>query len=73
MVELIWMFSLAILASEEIPKILNKKVSNPWPNVDNLSGVALKEIGLSNAEFNTVLFGLSRCIGILPNLGRDDE
>lgn len=48
------------------PKVLkeNPKISNPYPNVDAVSGTALVTAGFDYPEYFTVLFGLSRCIGI---------
>jgi len=48
------------------PKVLkeNPKISNPYPNVDAVSGTALVTAGFHYPEYFTVLFGLSRCIGI---------
>merc|ERR1740123_1608531 len=41
---------------------------NPWPNVDSHSGVLLVHYGLTEQDFYTVLFGMSRAIGVLSNL-----
>lgn len=48
------------------PKILkeNPKISNPYPNVDAISGVILKAAGFPYPEYYTVLFGLARVVGI---------
>eukprot|EP01056_Protomagalhaensia_sp_Gyna25_P005172 Protomagalhaensia_sp_Gyna_25__5171@NODE_612_length_3015_cov_64_037634_g474_i0_p1_GENE_NODE_612_length_3015_cov_64_037634_g474_i0NODE_612_length_3015_cov_64_037634_g474_i0_p1_ORF_typecomplete_len518_score53_17Citrate_synt/PF00285_21/2_9e64_NODE_612_length_3015_cov_64_037634_g474_i012832836 len=64
------LIKLNILCSEEIPKVLAKspKVSNPHPNVDCGSGTALYSIGIKEPEFFTVLFGLSRSVGIMASL-----
>lgn len=40
------------------------KISNPYPNVDAVSGSLLHACGLTDSDFYTVLFGLSRCTGI---------
>lgn len=40
------------------------KVSNPYPNVDAVSGSLLNACGLNDENYYTVLFGLSRCVGI---------
>jgi len=40
------------------------KVSNPYPNVDAVSGSLLTACGLENEDYYTVLFGLSRVVGI---------
>lgn len=50
-----------------IPKVLEKtgKVSNPWPNVDAGSGALLMHYGLTQFDYYTVLFGVSRAFGVL--------
>ena len=52
------------------PGILNElgKVKNPYPNVDAHSGVLLYHYGLKEMNFYTVLFGVSRALGVLPQL-----
>lgn len=48
------------------PKVLqeNPKISNPYPNVDAISGILLTAAGFGYPQYFTVLFGLSRCVGI---------
>jgi len=41
------------------------KVKNPWPNVDAHSGALLMHYGLKEFSFYTVLFGVSRAMGVL--------
>ncbi|HRP56870.1 citrate (Si)-synthase, eukaryotic [Agriterribacter sp.] len=55
---------------EVVPEILKSlgKVKNPWPNVDAHSGALLVHYGLVEYEFYTVLFGVSRSLGVLANL-----
>lgn len=55
---------------EVVPPILVSlgKVKNPWPNVDAHSGALLVHYGLKEYEFYTVLFGVSRSLGVLANL-----
>lgn len=55
---------------EVAPKILEGlgKIKNPWPNVDAHSGAILIHYGMKEHEFYTVLFGLSRAIGVLASL-----
>lgn len=55
---------------EVVPEILKSlgKVKNPWPNVDAHSGALLVKYGLVEYEFYTVLFGVSRSLGVLANL-----
>jgi len=42
----------------------NPKISNPYPNVDAISGVLLTAAGFPHPEYYTVLFGLARSVGI---------
>ncbi|KAG1364211.1 Citrate synthase, mitochondrial [Cocos nucifera] len=60
------LFQLVSKLYEVVPPILTQlgKVKNPWPNVDAHSGVLLNHFGLSEARYYTVLFGVSRSIGI---------
>lgn len=55
---------------ETVPPILQDlgKVKNPWPNVDAHSGALLVHYGLVEYEFYTVLFGVSRALGVLASL-----
>jgi citrate synthase len=50
-----------------VPAVLTQtgKVKNPWPNVDAHSGVLLQYYGITEENFYTVLFGVSRAIGVL--------
>jgi len=55
---------------EVAPDILSAtgKIKNPWPNVDAHSGALLKHYGLVEEDFYTVLFGVSRSLGVLASL-----
>jgi citrate synthase len=44
------------------------KAKNPWPNVDAHSGVLLYYYGVTEYDFYTVFFGVSRAMGILAQL-----
>lgn len=48
------------------PKILkeNPKISDPYPNVDAISGTVLSAAGFPYPDYFTVLFGMSRVVGI---------
>lgn len=48
------------------PKVLgeNPKISDPFPNVDAMSGTILTAAGFPYPEYYTVLFGLARTTGI---------
>lgn len=52
------------------PEILGAtgKIKNPFPNVDAHSGALLKHFGLVEEEFYTVIFGVSRALGVLAGL-----
>ena len=55
---------------EVVPGILEAtgKVKNPFPNVDAHSGQLLMHYGMVEYDFYTVLFGVSRALGVLTNL-----
>ncbi len=55
---------------EVVPGVLGQyqKIKNPWPNVDAGSGVLLHHYGIREFEFYTVLFGVSRSLGVLTQL-----
>lgn len=59
------MFRTAQVVGDVVPKMLMKmsKAKNPWPNVDGLNGVLQNHFGLSQSDYYTVLFGLSRILG----------
>lgn len=40
------------------------KVSDPFPNVDAISGILLSAAGFPYPEYFTILFGMARCVGI---------
>merc|ERR1711963_906928 len=52
------------------PPILTEtgKVKNPWPNVDAHSGVLLQYYGMKEMNYCTVLFGVSRALGVTASL-----
>ena len=64
------LFDLVSKVYEVVPPILEAtgKVKNPWPNVDAHSGVLLLKYGMNEYDFFTVLFGVSRSLGILSQL-----
>ena len=51
---------------EVVPEVLKqvKKISDPWPNVDAGSGALLYHYGLKEFSYYTVLFSVSRTLGI---------
>ena len=63
-------FKLVSALYEVVPDVLlaTGKVKNPWPNVDAHSGVLLQHYGITEAEYYTVMFGVSRAVGVLAQL-----
>ncbi|MFH1372721.1 MAG: citrate (Si)-synthase [bacterium] len=55
---------------EVVPEVLKEhgKAKNPWPNVDAGSGAILYNFGLKEFEYYTVLFSVSRSMGMLSQL-----
>jgi citrate synthase len=55
---------------EVVPQILKEHghAHNPWPNVDAHSGCLLLHYGIEEPDFYTVLFGVSRAMGVLASL-----
>ena len=49
-----------------VPKVLSQvqKIKDPWPNVDAGSGALLYHFGLTEFSYYTVLFSVSRALGI---------
>ena len=63
------LFQLVQLVNEVIPEVLQEqgKVKNPWPNVDAISGTLQYHYGVTEFDFYTVLFGVSRVLGVTAN------
>ena len=59
-------FKLADVCLQAIPPVLKAtgKVKNPYPNVDALSGTIMQHYGLKEADYYTVVFSVSRCLGV---------
>ncbi len=55
---------------EVVPDVLTQtgKVKNPWPNVDAHSGVLLQHYGITEERYYTVMFGVSRALGVLAQV-----
>ncbi|MCK5125479.1 MAG: citrate (Si)-synthase [candidate division Zixibacteria bacterium] len=53
-----------------VPGVLRqvKKIADPWPNVDAGSGALLYKFGLKEFEYYTVLFSVSRAMGMASQL-----
>lgn len=64
------LFKLVNMVSEVVPGVLGQlgKVKNPWPNVDAISGTLQYHYGVKEFDFYTVLFGVSRILGVSANL-----
>ncbi|EGE03895.1 citrate synthase [Trichophyton mentagrophytes] len=64
------LFKLVSQVYKIAPGVLTEhgKTKNPYPNVDAHSGVLLQYYGLTEASYYTVLFGVSRALGVLPQL-----
>ena len=64
------LFHIVSTIYEVMPGVLTEhgKTANPWPNVDSHSGVLLVHYGLTEQDFYTVLFGVSRAYGVLAQL-----
>lgn len=57
---------LVMLVYETLPEVLKRqgKVKNPYPNVDAISGTLQYHYGITEFDFHTVLFGVSRILGL---------
>ncbi len=64
------LFKLVSMLFNVAPRVLSEhgKTKNPWPNVDSHSGCLLVHFGVDQYDFYTVLFGVSRAMGVLCNL-----
>lgn len=64
------LFRTALTLREVAVKVLDsiEKISNPYPNVDAVSGSLLNASGLTDSNYYTVLFGLSRITGIAAQI-----
>lgn len=64
------MVKLVAMLYEVAPKVLTAhgKTKNPWPNVDAHSGVLLQHYGIVQEDYYTVMFGVSRAMGVLASL-----
>lgn len=63
-------FQLVAKVFDVVPKVLAEqgKVKDPWPNVDAGSGALLYHYGLTEFPYYTVLFAVSRAMGMLAQL-----
>jgi citrate synthase len=63
-------FKLVDMLFRVAPKVLleHGKAKNPWPNVDAASGALLYHYGITEFSYYTVLFSVSRAMGMLAQL-----
>jgi len=63
-------FKTVELMFNTIPDVLKEhgKAANPWPNVDAGSGALLYHFGMKEFSYYTVLFSVSRAMGMLSQL-----
>lgn len=63
------LFQIVSLLYDVAPEILKEhgKAKNPWPNVDAHSGVLLVHFDVTESDYYTVLFGISRAMGVLSS------
>ena len=59
-------FKTVVNTFEVVPEVLKgiPKIQNPWPNVDAVTGSLLYHYGLREFSYYTVIFALSRSIGL---------
>jgi len=64
------MYKLVSQVYKIAPGVLTEhgKTKNPYPNVDAHSGILLQYYGLTEQNFYTVIFGVSRALGVLSQL-----
>jgi citrate synthase len=64
------LFKLVSQLYKIVPDILLEqgKAKNPWPNVDAHSGVLLQHYNMTQMEYYTVLFGVSRALGCFSQM-----
>ncbi len=64
------MFKMVDAIFRIVPGVLKEqgKAKDPWPNVDAISGSLLYHYGLTEFDYYTVLFGVSRALGMCSQL-----
>ncbi len=64
------LFILVERVFETMPEVLTRtgKVKNPYPNVDAINGTMQYHFGVREFDFYTVLFGISRILGLTTHL-----
>jgi citrate synthase len=63
-------FSIVSTLFDVVPPVLQEqgKAKNPWPNVDAASGSLLYYYGLTEFNYYTVLFSISRSMGMIAQM-----
>jgi citrate synthase len=63
-------FSIVSTLFDVVPPVLQEqgKAKNPWPNVDAASGSLLYYYGLTEFNYYTVLFSISRAMGMIAQM-----
>ena len=63
-------FSIVTTLFDVVPPVLQEqgKAKNPWPNVDAASGSLLYYYGLTEFNYYTVLFSISRSMGMIAQM-----
>jgi citrate synthase len=63
-------FKLAEQVFNVVPDILKgiHKISDPWPNVDSISGSLLHQYGVTQHAFYTIFFAVSRILGMTSQI-----
>jgi len=58
-----------MMVYEVVPQVLIEqgKAKDPWPNVDAISGSLQYHYGIREFDFYTVMFGVSRLLGVSAN------
>lgn len=64
------LFKIVATIYDVVPGVLKEhgKTANPWPNVDSHSGCLLYHYDFKEHQYYTVLFGVSRALGVLSQL-----
>lgn len=64
------LFKIVATIYDVVPGVLKEhgKTANPWPNVDSHSGCLLYHYNFTEHQYYTVLFGVSRALGVLSQL-----
>jgi len=63
-------FQLVAKVFDVVPEVLKQvqKIKDPWPNVDAISGSLLHHFGMTEFDYYTVLFSISRALGVCSQL-----